>query len=306
MNALGGCAVFTLLLAMLRDWTLLVLVAVIVGAYLLLIWMISKRAVDASWRRLLSAVWSEPSGPELFGLVRFRTGPAHAFMEQYNAGKEDAEKLTLTHMMTKAWAKGLATGLTMKLAGGFVSSYPTTDVSCMVSLDGGQDLSYVTIEHCEGKPLCEVQAECSKRYKSVREGEERKSHRKATAVFALIPSCLGAVLMEVGSWITVQLGMSVPMLSVKRHAFGCGMITNVGKGGVDAAFPALPQVIRVTAMLAISKLLSEAIVVDGHIQAVECLQGGITFDLRFLTKDQCVRAVKAFKAAMENPKEYLV
>lgn len=306
MNALAGCAVLTLLLYMLlHNWTLLMLTAGTVSGYLLLVWVVSKRAVDSPWRRLLAAVWNEPSGPELFGLVRFRTGPAHAFMEQHNVDKDEAEKLTLTHMMTKAWAKGLAAGLNVKIAGGFVSPYPTTDVACLVALDGGKDLAYVTIERCDEKSLTEIEVECSKRFKSAREGEERKSHQKATAIFALIPSCLGAILMELGSWVSIQLGMDLAVLSVKKHAFGCGIITNVGKRGVDTVIPPFPPVSRISALIAISKPINEAVVVDGHIQAEECLQGGMAFDLRFLTKDQCVRAVKAFKTAMENPKEHL-
>ena len=306
MNALGGCAVLTLLLYMLlHNWTLLLLTAGTVSGYLVFVWVVSKRAVDSSWRRLLSAAWNEPSGPELFGLVRFRTGPAHAFIELHNAGKEEREKLTMTHMMTKAWAKGLSAGLNVKIAGGFVSPYPTTDVACLVALDGGKDLAYVTIERCDEKSLNEIEVECSKRFKSVRDGEERKSHQKATAIFALIPSCLGATLMEAASWVSIQLGMDISALSVKKHPFGCGIITNVGKSGVDTVIPPFSPVCRIPALIAISKPINEAIVVDGHIQAAECLQGGIAFDLRFLTKDQCVRAVKAFKTAMENPKEHL-
>jgi hypothetical protein len=290
---------------LLHNWTLLGLAAGLVAVYLLLVWVASKRALDSPWRRLLSAVWNEPSGPELFGLIRFRTGPALAFMQEFNVNKGEGEKLTITHMMTKAWAKGCAGGLNVKIAGGFLSPYPSTDVACLVALDGGKDLGWVTIERCDEKSLTEIEIECSKRFKSAREGEERKSHQKATAIFALIPSCLGAILMELGSWVSVQLGMDLAILSVKKHPFGCSVITNVGKKGVDAVYPPFSPVARVTSFIAISKPVNEAIVVDGHIQAEECLQGGISFDLRFLTRDQCVRAVKAFKTAMENPKEHL-
>jgi hypothetical protein len=226
-------------------------------------------------------------------------------MQEYNANKAEGEKLTITHMMIKAWAKGLANGLNAKIAGGFLSPYPTTDVACMVALDGGNDLAYITIERCDQKSLTEIEIECNKRFKSVRAGEERKSHQKVTAIFGLFPSCLGAILMAIGSWVTVQLALNLPILSVKRHGLGCGILTNVGKRGVDIGIPALPQVVRVPAMLAISKPINEVIVEDGRIQAEECLQGGMTLDLRFISKNQGVYAAKAFKTAMENPREQL-
>lgn len=227
-------------------------------------------------------------------------------MTEHNATKAEGEKLTITQMLTKAWAKGLATGLNAKIAGGFYAPYPTTNVACLVALDGGTDLGWVTIERCNEKSLSEIEKECSKRFQSARDGEERQAHKKATGIFALIPSCLGAVFMELGSWVSVQLGIDLAMLSVKKHAFGCGVITNIGRRGVDMVLPPFPPLCRIPAIIAISKSLREAMVVDGNIQVEDCLQGCMAFDLRFLTKDQCARAVDTFKAAIENPKEHLV
>lgn len=306
MNALAGCALVSLLLYMLlHNWTLLLLVVLFISAYLLLVLALAKKAVVTPWRLILSAVWSQPSGPELFGLVRFRTAPAQAYMEEHNKQRQQNEKLTITHMLTKAWAMALAGVLSGKISHGYYVPYPTTDVACLVALDQGKDLGWVTIERANEKSLNQIETECSKRFVSAREGEERQAHKKATALFQLIPSCFGAVLMEIGSWVGVALGMDLAVISVKKHPFGCGIITNVGKNGVDLVWPPFPPLCRIGAIIAISKQLTEAMVVNGSIQAEECLQGCIAFDLRFLTKDQCAKVAQRFKQAIENPKEHL-
>ncbi|CAG9325100.1 unnamed protein product [Blepharisma stoltei] len=253
------------------------------------------------------STWSDPSGPEIYTQIKVRFTNALEFLEK--ASKETGKKVTVTHLVCRSVGEAVKyfPELNGKLMFGNFVPFDTIDVSCLVALEEGKDLGFICFKDIDHKDLATIYDETQKKVGSIRgkEGEERKIHEKVSAPFKLIPTCVGAIIMETFSWLGGSIGLDLPMFNLKRHPFGCATVTNVGTFNVETIYGPFPPVERIAMLVVISSTRDEAIVVDGQIVVEKVLTMTVTFDNRFIDGHRAAKAASKMKEVLERPGDFL-
>ena len=305
MNVLFVCSIISLILyAILYDWTYIFLFSLVFGGYL----AIGKQVVPFSAskfnnmrRKLGIATWSDPDSPECHGHMKVKMENAQRFIEDFF--QKNGKKLTITQITLKAVADALSHNpdMTGKIAFGCYVPFETVDISCLVSLEGGKDLSFINVSEADKKSLVEIWNESQSKLDSIRAGDALKMHKKASNPFKLLPSAIGGILMDISSFIAIPLGLDLPMWGLKKHPLGSMVITNVGSGGFQIGYAPFPSILRVPGVLALSSIRDEARVEDGKIVIVPTLTILFTLDHRFGDGTRALKVINSVKHKLEHP-----
>jgi pyruvate/2-oxoglutarate dehydrogenase complex dihydrolipoamide acyltransferase (E2) component len=308
MNGLAVCSIFGLVFYVLfYNWELLKIFLCVFSVYLALTyWYYPYNSRYNTVRKKVGInTWADPYGPEAYSTIKVRFSKALAYLDHLN--RSQTSHITPTHLVAKATAEVLAKypELNRKLVFGCVVPYETVDVSILVALDAGSDLGYLCFREADKKPLTGIAAEAGSRVNSVRSGEERKQHRKTTLPIKLLPTCIGAVVLEVGSWLSVALGLDLAALGIKRHPCGAAMITNIGTMGAELVYAPFPTVCRVAVIFVMLTIREEIVVEEGEMKIDKVLTLAATVDSRFVDAGKAIEAQNMLVRILEDPATYL-
>lgn len=101
------------------------------------------------------------------------------------------------------------------------------------------------------------------------------------------------------------MGIALPPLKIKRHAFGCAVITNVSMLNAETVYAPFPTVLRVSSILVVSSIKEEPCVVDGEVVMQQMLPLLCTFDHRFVNEFTVANVLEELKRSLENPEELI-
>lgn len=305
MNGFLVCSIISFILyAILYNWTYIFLYCLMFGGYLALEKLVvpsSASKFNNMRRKLAIASWSDPDSPECHGHMKVNMRNSLKFIEDFF--NKTGKRLTITQITLKAAADALSTNkdMTGKIAFGCYVPYDTVDISCLVSLEGGKDLSFINIFESDKKSLSVIWDECQAKLESIRSGDALKLHKKASNPFKLLPSALAGILAEISSFIAIPLGIDLSMWGLKKHPLGSMTITNVGSGGFQIGYAPFPSILRVPAVAALSSIKDEAIVEDGKIVISPMLTILFTLDHRFGDGTRALKALNSLKYKLEHP-----
>jgi pyruvate dehydrogenase E2 component (dihydrolipoamide acetyltransferase) len=307
MNGFLVCSIISLIIyTFLYDWTFIFLFLSFFSAYLLLERIFvpeSARKINNLRRKLAIATWSDPDSPECHGHMKVKMTETQEYIEKFF--QETGKRLTITQVVIKACADVLADypDITGKLVFGYYVPYETVDISCLVSLEGDKDLSFICYSDANRKTMGQIWDESQEKLKSIRTGDGLKMHKKASSPFKLLPTALGGILIEICSFLAIPLGIDLPMWGIKRHPCGSLIITNVGNRGFDIGYAPFPTVVRVPAVFALSSIKVEPVVHQGCIETAQVLTILFTLDHRFGDGTRALKALNQIKEKLENPFE---
>ena len=308
MNALAICALLaSIFYVLFFNWELLKIYIIVFSIYSIisLIYYPFGSKFNTSRKKVGIVTWSEPYGPEIFCCLRVRFSKALALIA--DACKATGKHVTPTHLVTKALAEVLKQfpELNAKLAFGCIVPYKTIDVTCLVSLDEGHDLGLVCFRGADNKSLLDITTEASKRVDSVRTGEERKQHKKATGPLALIPTCIGGVFVEIVSWLIISLGLDFSFAGLEKHPGGAAVITNIGMLGAELVYAPFPTFLRVPVIIVMHTIRDEIVVDNGQLGIEKMITIAVTIDHRFIDGVRAIKAQSLLKTILEDPESYI-
>ena len=307
MNGFLVCGLISLIIySVLYNWTYISLFLFFFILYLALERVFvpkSAHKLNNIRRKIAIASFSDPDSPECHGHMKVKISKAQDFIEEFH--KATGKRLTITHIVLKASADVLSNypDVTGKLVFGSYVPYDSVDISCLVTLEGDKDLSFVCYSSADHKTLGQIWDESQEKLKSIRGGDALKMHKKASSPFKLLPSALGGVLVEICSFLAIPLGVDLPMWGLKRHPCGSLIITNVGNRGFDVGYAPFPSIVRVPAVIALSSIKQEVVVEAGQIATANILTVLFTFDHRFGDGTRALKLLKQIKEKLENPFE---
>ena len=255
------------------------------------------------WRKLAGASWGRPMDPQFFGDLELDAGPLLAY--QADARQASGERVTMTHLIGRAVAHGLAVvpELRVRLAHGREYDRGSVDVFFIVATGGGQELTGVKVRDADRKSAVEIAAELNRRYTTIDAGDDPDLGRSKAMLSSLPPGML-RVALRLGAWLTSDLNLDLSRLGMPRQAFGSAMITSVGMWGVGHAYSPLAHYYRVPVLVLVGAVRKAPTVVDDAVVIRPMLTITATFDHRYVDGYHAAQFAEAVRSYCADPAKF--
>src|SRR6187200_1270269 len=103
----------------------------------------------SNWRKIAPAMWSHPRDPQIYGDLELDATPVLGFIEDVRSSS--GAHVTVTHVVGRAVAQALALHpeLNCTLSRGRFKPRETVDISFIVAVGDGRDLSSVKVRNAD-------------------------------------------------------------------------------------------------------------------------------------------------------------
>lgn len=252
------------------------------------------------WRKLAASSWSRPMDPQFFGDMYVDAEPLLAYIE--NARQTGGEHVTMTHLVGRAVAHGLATvpDMRVRIAHGRLYERQSVDVFFIVATRGGRELTGVKVANADRKTAVEIAAELNRRYAGIEAGVADDLDRGKALIARFPPRLLGAAL-SVSAWLTSGLNLDLNRLGMPRQAFGGAMVTSVGMWGIDHAYSPLAHYYRVPVLVLVGAVRKQPVVVDDAVVIRPMMTLTATFDHRYVDGYHAAQFGDAIRSYCADP-----
>jgi pyruvate/2-oxoglutarate dehydrogenase complex dihydrolipoamide acyltransferase (E2) component len=254
----------------------------------------------SGWRKIAPAIWSHPRDPQIYGELDVDATALLKFIEETRA--DGGPRVTVTHLVGRAIAHTLAEHpeLNCALARNRFVPRETVDISFVVAVAGGRDLSSVKIRNADRKSVFEVAEELSQRANRVRTGQDAEFGRMKGTIERTPPGLLRLGL-RVADKLTGDWRLDLRRWGLPRDPFGSAMVTSVGMFGVQRAYAPLSPYYRVPFIALVTEVAEQPVVVDGQVTARPMLAIAATMDHRYLDGAHAARLAHAVRDYLADP-----
>ena len=259
-----------------------------------------------SWRRLALATWRAPDNPTVYGTIELDVSEALALIERLRA--EEGVHVTLTHLVAKALARGIAAnpdgnGL---IIGPRVYARESVDIFLQVASEDGRDLSGVKLCAVDRMSIREIARQLNERAERVRNRQDREVER-SKASLARIPDRLLAPAMRLVGFLTYNLGLDLSALGVAYDQFGSAMVTSIGAvdAGLGMALAPIVPFSHVPIIVLVNNVQRRPIAVDDQIVIRPMVTLGCTFDHRFIDGVMGARIARVLRDSLLHANDQL-
>jgi pyruvate dehydrogenase E2 component (dihydrolipoamide acetyltransferase) len=254
------------------------------------------------WRRVASAMWRAPDDPQIFGTLEIDAGPVLAFIARARAA---GHRVTPTHLAGRALAHVLqeVPDLNVQIRRGRVRPRRSIDIFFITAVAQGHDLSGVAITDAQAKPAIAIARELTERSTAMKQGHDRDL-AKTKRMLDHTPSFLLRSVLKVTAFLTQELELDLPALSLHRAPFGSAMVTSVGMFGLPQGFAPLAWMYDVPLLILVGEITARPVVVDGRVAVRDILPITATIDHRYVDGWHVSQAMKAFRAYLAAPDQF--
>lgn len=248
--------------------------------------------------------WSEPGDPSVYGRIDLDCKEVLAFLERLNQGSD--VKVTVTHVVCHVLAGAIARcpELNGIIVGKRLYLRKTIDISALVAIDGGKDLSAAKLPRADTMTVQDIARRLLSKSSELRRGEDRELQRTQSTM-ARLPSRGVGWLMRGLDFVLYRLGFSLEWAGVPYDQFGSAIVTSVGMLGIDMAYVPLVPVTRVPLFVLVGTVQPRPAVVDGQVVARPMLTLGCTFDHRFMDGSQAAVLAQHVREVFADPERLL-
>lgn len=194
--------------------------------------------LDTSWRRVASALYRRPREGKVFGSVELDI----TRIEQYIGSlREKGIKTTLTHLLFLAIARAIdeeVPELNARVCRGRIVARPRLEGAISVLLPHSREMSAVKIREPHRMDLATLSSVLAQKIQHTRQGGGDGT-RDLKEKLARIPWPFRGWLIRFIGWLTIDLGLHIPVLGLRDDRFGCFLLSNIGTLGLDVGYPSL-------------------------------------------------------------------
>lgn len=254
----------------------------------------------SGWRKVAPAIWSHPRDPQIYGELDVDATPILRFIEEARAA--DGAHVTVTHVVGRAIAFTLARhpDLNCSLARRRFVQRETVDISFVVAVDGGRDLSSVKVRNADRKSAVEIARELAERASRVRSGDDAE-FGGAKRLIDRTPTGLLHLGFRAADWITGDLRIDLRRWGLPRDGFGSAMVTSVGMFGVQRAYAPLSPYYRVPFIALVTEISERPVALDGEVVVRPMLGITATMDHRYLDGAHAARLANTLREYLADP-----
>jgi len=257
---------------------------------------------QTAWRKIATGTWRDAGDPSIYAILKVDARPILRCMERY---KNRGIKITPTHVMAKALSYAYEKYPRANSIQRFGRIYNRSSVDIFLQVAGdenGENLSGTVIKNCDQKSLQQVANELSSISQKIKKGDD-ENFNKVKDSMRFIPGFLMGYLLKFLGTILYTFNLWSKALGVPKDGFGSGMITSVGMMGVEIAFAPLVPWSHCPIILAIGKIVEEAVVENGNIIVCPTLSINGTLDHRIIDGvggGKMIHAIKEYLCALDQ------
>lgn len=252
------------------------------------------------WRKLAGAAWGPPNDPQFFGEMDIDAEALQDFVRHER--ERTGVHVTLTHAVGRAVAQALAEvpSLGMRLAHGREYPRESVDVFFIVATGGGDELTGVKVRGADQLSAVEIATEVERRTSAIATGSDQEFGQAKRMLTLLPPRALKAA-MRLSAWQSSDLHLDLPVLGVRKEAFGGAMVTSVGMWGVRHAYSPLASYYRVPLLVCIGAVSPRPVAVAGRVLVRPMLTITATFDHRYVDGYHAAQYAQALQRHCAHP-----
>lgn len=260
------------------------------------------------FRKVAIGTWQTTYDPTVYGSLKVRMEEAERYIAAFR--QHTGKRLTVTHLVTKAVAKALASCPEANAILRFNRIYlrKTVDVSVLVvvpSEDGSKvDLSSAIIRRADQLSLLEQVAVLEEQATGIRTGKD-KAMAKSKSTIMRVPFLLMNLFLKLLAFLLYDLNLDLSALGLPKDAFGGATVTNVGSLGLDVAYVPIVPYSRVPIWVAPGAVQDEPVVEDGKVVPGRTMTINASFDHRFIDGFHAMILARTLRRVLEHPFEEL-
>ena len=141
--------------------------------------------------------------------------------------------------------------------------------------------------------------------KKIKEGKGDEEHKKRTGSAKFLPAFIVSILIQIATFLTSNLGISLPGLGLKKDQFGSAVVTSLGMLNFDDATAPFSGFTNAVVFASICAVKEAPVVEDGKIVVGRQMQVNFTVDHRYVDGGRAKTFVEAFKRVFQNPEKYV-
>jgi pyruvate/2-oxoglutarate dehydrogenase complex dihydrolipoamide acyltransferase (E2) component len=252
-----------------------------------------------NWRKVASAIYRKPVDSRVFGTVEIDVTE----LENYISRKrKEGLKITMTHIIVLTIARAFnqeVPELNTFVRRGNIVQRKSVDATVSVLLADGQ-MGSVKIDDADKLTLKEVVDLMSEDIKKSRKGDENKT-MQAKNVLASIPWPFRNWLFRIYKMVTIDWGLSMPILKLSASSFGSFVVTSIGSIGLDMGIPALLPSSNVAIVIVLGGVNKKPAVVNDEVVPRKILSLGAVLDHRVVDASHGGRLFRFIKQTLKNP-----
>ena len=262
-----------------------------------------KRGVRLTgWRKIANALWDPPNDPQIYGSLDVDATALLAFVATARA---HGEHVTATHLVGRAVAHALTAvpELNVRLVGDRAIEHETIDVFFITAVAGGHDLSGVKVTSTDRKSAVTLARELDTRSRKMKKGDD-PDFSKTKRTMETLPRALLRPALRFSAWLAGDRARGIAALSLAPSPFGSAMVTSVGMFGLPMGFAPLAWMYRVPLLVLAGEIVDRPVAISGKVEVHPVLPITATIDHRYVDGAHLGRALRAFRAYLEDPVQF--
>jgi pyruvate dehydrogenase E2 component (dihydrolipoamide acetyltransferase) len=265
--------------------------------------MNSSEEFNTNWRKVASTIYRKPVDSKIFGGVELDVTELENFVSQQ---RKSGLKITLTHIFVSILARGLKTEVpefNTYLRRGKIVERPTVDAMVSVlQADGG--MGSVKVKNADKLNLSEIETVLREEIQKSRKGKEEGTMQTKSFLSSL-PWPFRRMFFRLYSMLTINLGISIPLLGLTAHSFGSFVVTNIGSIGLDTGFPALLPSSNVAFVLVMGGVKKKPVVINDEVVIRKMMSVTVVIDHRVADASHGGKMLRFVKQLINSPEELL-
>src|SRR5262245_48533168 len=255
------------------------------------------------WRRVAVHAWRAPQDPSVYATLEIPMEGSLAYIEHLR--RETGVRVTVTHLVVRALALAIRQypHLNGIVARGRIMLRETVDIFVQVATDGGGDLSGIKIARADEKTVLEIARETDARAERIRQRRDRQVERTKSLLDRIPLPLLGPALRTI-SYLIYDLNLDLSRFGVVKDEFGSAMVSNVGNFGLAQAHAPLVPFSRTPVVLLVGEVQDRPVAEGGRVVVRPVMNGGVTFDHRFMDGFQGGAMARLFRGYLEDPARF--
>lgn len=261
----------------------------------------SKAKKVPSFFKMANAMWKTPEEPFIFSSLSVDMSNAMAWIKTHK--KRTGEKITITHLCTKALAMAYREypQINAKVEANKIYRRKTVDFQILVSMESGDELSGIKLKDADQKTISEIAREIREGAMAVR-SNQGPSYQASKNLIKYCSISLTRWIMKIASVLVNRFELDLSGFGFPDDPFGSAIISSVGKHGIESAYGPLVPVSRCGLLMVIPEIKEKPWVEDGKLVVRPVLKLCMTLDHRLFHGYYVSLLQKEVKTLLQNPK----
>lgn len=253
-------------------------------------------------RKMMIATFGPPDSGMILGTLQLDVSKTLKYIETKR--EATGAHITMTHIVLRAigYAMSKAPSVNGHLVLGTYYPAPTTDISCLVAIEGGKDLGVCRLPEVDKMSLTDVCERVRREATKIRSGND-KGQEDRNKLMSILPTIVIRQMVNFFGWLGSAVGLRIAPLGVEPYMFGSCMVTSIGMMGLDMAFAPITPYSQVPMLVTVGSIEDKAVVVHGKVVVRPILTVTTTIDHRFVDGSEAARMAKNVKRLVEDPSQ---